>query len=183
MIIGLAGYARSGKDTVANYLVENYGFTQLAFADPMREALVRLDPFIQVDSMHHLALSEALKIYSWEDLKEHSPDIRPLLQRFGTEVGRNMFGQDFWVEQALKKAAKYENVVFSDCRFVNEAEAVLTETGHVWQIQRPGVQAANSHISEHALDEFNFDVVIHNVDTLEHLYATIDALMGNLSIG
>jgi dephospho-CoA kinase len=44
MIIGISGYARSGKDTVANYLVEHHEFTRMAFADAMREALLRLNP-------------------------------------------------------------------------------------------------------------------------------------------
>jgi dephospho-CoA kinase len=39
MIIGLTGYAQSGKDTVANILVENYGYQRVAFADPIRALL------------------------------------------------------------------------------------------------------------------------------------------------
>ena len=37
MIIGLGFKARSGKDTVADYLIENYGFKRLAFADALKE--------------------------------------------------------------------------------------------------------------------------------------------------
>ena len=44
MIIGLTGYAQSGKDTVAKILVENYGFTRIAFADKIREFLYETNP-------------------------------------------------------------------------------------------------------------------------------------------
>ncbi len=44
MIIGLTGYAQSGKDTVANILVERYGFTRVAFADKIREFLYETNP-------------------------------------------------------------------------------------------------------------------------------------------
>jgi hypothetical protein len=46
MIIGLSGYARSGKDTVAELLVLNYGFKRMAFADGIRESLIALNPIL-----------------------------------------------------------------------------------------------------------------------------------------
>ena len=37
-LIGLTGKARSGKDTVANYLFNQHGYTRIAFADPVKLA-------------------------------------------------------------------------------------------------------------------------------------------------
>ena len=37
MILGLAGPRGGGKDTLADYLVEDYSFKRIAFADPIRE--------------------------------------------------------------------------------------------------------------------------------------------------
>jgi len=39
IIIGLVGETGSGKDTVAEYLKENYGATLMRFADPIKETL------------------------------------------------------------------------------------------------------------------------------------------------
>ena len=51
MIIGLSGYAQVGKDTVANILVEHYGYTRIGFADIIRKAAYILDPLITLDGM------------------------------------------------------------------------------------------------------------------------------------
>ena len=113
--IGLAGWARSGKDTVADYLVKNHGFTRVSFADPMREALLALDPNIEF-GISHMKLSTLVRFGGWDSVKENYPEVRGLLQRMGTEVGRDLFGKNFWVDQAIKKAKQYDRVVFSYCR-------------------------------------------------------------------
>ena len=47
MIIGLTGYAQSGKDSVADILVKNYGYTRIAFADPIRKLLYETNPAVK----------------------------------------------------------------------------------------------------------------------------------------
>ncbi len=37
VLIGLMGYARSGKDTIAKFLVSRLGFKRLSFADTLKE--------------------------------------------------------------------------------------------------------------------------------------------------
>lgn len=178
MLIGLSGYARSGKDTVAEYLVKNYGFTRMAFADPMKEALYRLDPQITFGGMAGLSLAWAVDKSGWEVVKDEAPEVRGLLQRMGTEVGRNMFGEDFWVDYAIGQSWKNDNVVFSDVRFRNEASAVQKNWGQNWRVNRPGTLAANAHISETEMDGYKeFDTVIHNDGSLEELYAQVDKIM------
>ncbi|CAB4137759.1 hypothetical protein UFOVP325_85 [uncultured Caudovirales phage] len=182
MIIGLSGYARSGKDTVANYLIENHGFTRLAFADPMREALYALNPSL---GLSRLSLQEVIDEYSWDGYKDtlFGEEIRGLLQRMGTEVGRDMFGEHFWVDYLLNKALEVSgNVVISDVRFLNEANAIHQANGQVWRVNRPGIEAANSHASELQMDSFNnFDVVITNDTTIEELFLELTGLMDRIT--
>jgi Domain of unknown function (DUF4406) len=173
-VLGLSGYARSGKDTVADHLVNKYGYTKMSFADPMKQALITLDPMIDLSGTR-VALSQAISL-GWDELKKMSSDIRPLLQRMGTEVGRNIFGQDFWVEQAISKIPDGSTVVFADVRFPNEAEAIKKLGGQVWRVERLDIRPANDHISEHALDGYKFDVTINNFDTLDNLYQMVDGL-------
>ena len=176
MLIGLVGYARSGKDTVANFLTEKHNFTRVAFADQMREALVRLDPKVNVGSLYGTPLTSALKHFGWEGLKKESEDVRHLLQRMGTEVGREMFGEDVWVNRAMALAIKNENTVFSDVRFHNEADAILRAGGRLWKVERPGVGPVNEHISDSAMDSYQkqyFDLKIINDSTKEDLYVEL----------
>lgn len=163
MIIGLAGFAGVGKDTVADFLVEEYGFKKMSFAEPIRAGLLAVNPFIDVDG-YNVSLSTALEHFSWDELKNHSEQIRPLLQRFGTEFGRTQLGQDVWVEQARDKIKWTENIVFSDVRFMNEVRMIRAERGQIWNIYRPGVAAANEHISEWALADLDFDNELANDD-------------------
>lgn len=178
-VVGISGYARSGKDTVANILVEKHGYTKMSFADPMREALLRLNPMIQVGDMHGILLSSAVSQLGWEHLKTASPDVRPLMQRLGTEVGREMFGENFWIDQAIARIPDGAKVVFADTRFQNEARAIEALGGKVLRVYRPGVEAANTHISEVDLDTYGFDAIIANQGTLEDLEADVENIIAN----
>lgn len=175
--IGVAGYARSGKDTAGDYLATMYGYTKVAFANPIREALLRLNPTIDVDGYQDVSLKTAVETFGWEQLKKTSSHVRPLLQRFGTEVGRDMFGPDFWVNLAIDSIPDGSKIVFTDVRFPNEAKAIKAIGGKVWRIDRPGIAAANAHISERALDGYDFDHRITNDHSLAHLYAQVALAM------
>jgi hypothetical protein len=177
MIIGLSGYAQVGKDTVANYLVEHYGFVKVSFADPIREALYRLNPNIAIGEFASASLASAVDHMGWEEVKRSSSEARSLLQRFGTEVGRDMFGKDFWVNQALLRAKEHENVVFADTRFENEAEAIQANGGQVWRIEKYGHGPVNGHPSETALDKYAFNWAFANSGSKEDLYQIIDEIM------
>jgi dephospho-CoA kinase len=178
MIIGLSGYAQSGKDTVANYLVEHHGFIRIAFADPIREALYNLDPVVtdipELSGMHLKWLVDGL---GWERIKIDSPQVREMLQRFGTEVARNLWSENFWVDLAMSKAKLLDNVVITDVRYPNELDAIRDVSGSVWRVEKPGVSAVNSHTSETALDGYVFDEIVRNAGSLEDLHAKINNII------
>lgn len=184
MIIGLSGYARTGKDTIANHLVENYGFTRMSFADPMREALVRLNPSITIGNLQGASLAWAVGNMGWEKLKEVSPDVRGLLQRMGTEVGRNMFGETFWVDYLMNKALELKtNIVIPDVRFINEADAIRLWNGEVWRVNRSGVDPVNDHASEIELDAYpHFSLIINNDSTVENLFFELTPIFEGMSV-
>jgi len=174
MIIGLSGYARTGKDTVAEILVSKYGYRRIAFADKIKEALITLNPIVVPEIGLHLA--EYVNDFSWEVAK-NTPEVRRLLQVMGTEVGRNLLSQDIWIEAALENVRAGEKIVLTDVRFPDEADAVKWLFGEVWRIERNGVKATNFHKSESALDEWIFDRIIDNSGTLEDLEESVDVIM------
>ena len=174
MIIGLSGYAQSGKDTVAEYLINNHGFVRVAFADPIRDALYALDPIVEGTK----TVQPIVDLYGWEDAKKEFPEIRRMLQRFGTEVARTLWNENFWVKQAFAKIKQYENVVVTDVRYINEADAISSlPDGKVWRVVRDDVGPVNRHASETQLDTYPFDEMITNNSTKENLYKTISSLV------
>lgn len=176
--IGLSGYARSGKDTVAAHLIENHGYTRVAFADSIREALYRLNPKISMDLVSgFIGIRHAVDMFGWDEVKEQVPEARNLLQRLGTEVGRDMFGSDFWVEDAMNRIEDGSKVVFTDVRFPNEADAIRSLGGRIYRVEREGVGATNGHVSEVALDDYNFDGRIDNNATIEVLYERLENIL------
>lgn len=174
--IGLAGYAQAGKDTVAKTLIEDFGYKKVAFADSIREALLALNPRIEVGNMP-MSLRSGVKSFGWDFLKKENTGVRELLQKFGTEVGRDLIDENIWVNLALDSIPDGSRVVFSDVRYPNEADAIKAAGGSVWRVNRPNNFGANEHESEHALKDYKFNIQINNVDTLEFLEDLVIALM------
>lgn len=175
MIIGLSGYARSGKDTVAELLVLNYGFKRLAFADGIREALLALNPIL----FDGTRLNELVGMYGWE-IAKGKDEVRRLLQVMGTEVGRKLINEDVWVWLLFNKINTDERIVIPDVRFPNEARMIEQQGGEVWRINRHNHTAVNDHVSEHAMDNHMFKRVVYNDGTLDDLSDEIFMLMHNV---
>lgn len=167
-IIGLTGYARSGKSTAADYLVREYGYELVSFAEPLKEAALALDPL--VDFVTFQRLSEVVREIGWESAKDRLSEVRRTLQRLGTEVGREQFGQNFWVDRAMAKIHPGGEYVISDVRFLNEAKAVQTRGGFVARIERDGIGPNGAHSSETELDSIVADGLIYNTPSTHFHY-------------
>ena len=173
MIIGLSGYAHSCKDEVAKILVSEYGFTRVAFADKIRELLYETDAPIPMGvghEKHTVGLQNFVDIYGWDEAKKH-PNVRAMMQNLGVGA-RKLFGDGFWVAQVFNGYDWDIPTVVTDVRFQNEADLLRKFTPddtQIWRVKRPGVEAVNSHISEHDLDDYRFDQILKNEGTLEDL--------------
>lgn len=186
MLIGLTGYKQVGKDTTAAYLIQEYNFEKLAFADTLKSAVANL---FDIDKMcvegmksdGEIPLAEV--ILQYKD-SQWSWTWREFLQRFGTEMGRNTFGQDFWIDLWEQKFhfCESENVVATDVRFENEATRIHYFGGYVVEIHRPGYEP-DGHASEAGLPEESIDAWIDNTGTIDDLYDDIDGLVEDIENG
>ncbi|WP_263729988.1 hypothetical protein [Cellulomonas sp. SG140] len=186
-IIGLSGKKQSGKDTFAQALIDNLGYTRVAFADPLKEMLYALDPLVVVRTDETGLLREAgmpafarglryaritmlVDSVGWDGAKQLH-DVRSLLQRLGTEAGRKVMGESIWVDTAMRRAAEIDGpVVITDMRFPNEKRAVEFAGGWSVRIERPGLaQDPDAHASETALDAEVFDFQVVNGGTVADL--------------
>lgn len=175
-VIGISGYARSGKDTIAEKLAE-VGYVRGSFADAIREALYKLNPIVIGSSPTYkleIRLKELVEAVGWEKAKE-AAEVRELLQRFGTEVGREMFGDSIWVDYLFDSLPDGSKVVIPDVRYPNEADAITELGGEVWRVERDGVSAVNGHISDSAMDNYPFKITAYNNGTIEELYDWVES--------
>jgi len=185
-IIGLHGYAQSGKDTVAEYLAP-FGYQRLAFADRLREAVYTLNPEVKFHD-EYIRVQDLVDKHGWDYSKVNCDEIRRQLQVMGTEVGRELIRDSIWVDIVLDQiedcwdnpVAKF---VITDVRFPNEVSGLrntaFTLPGDVqlWKVKRPGVGPVNAHISDAGLPDEEFDTIIPNTGTLEDLEARVRAMM------
>lgn len=186
-IVGMNGFARSGKDTAARGLVAA-GFKQFALADPIRESMLTLDPLMP--SGYRFSEVVENHLGDWDACKADPIDgseFRKLMQRFGTEVGRSLLGANVWIDVLEKRiqASGADRVVISDVRFDNEAEWVRSQGGLVIQVKRPGTGPANGHASEKPLSPGLVGGTVYNNSTVHDLHervrnlVEVDSLFGN----
>jgi len=175
ILVGLTGYAQSGKDAFAGRLISHHGFVKVAFADALRSFAYAINPQVGVDTYRGLIDS-----IGYETAKTNYPEVRRLLQAIGTEGVRDHFGQDTWVEVARAKWGQHHRVVVTDVRFPNEAAAVIEERGVLYRVERPGVGPLGGHVSESHVAAIPAALVVRNAGTLEDLWETADVLVGGL---
>lgn len=189
MLIGLVGLAQSGKDTAAAHLVERGDFVRVAFADPLREMLYALNPIVSFDGfepvVYPVRLVETVDQCGWDEAKQ-IPEVRGLLQRLGTEAMR---AQDpyFWIRRAgdniheARRAGKH--VVVTDVRFINEADFIVENGGHIIEVFRgtAGLSGETAkHKSETEMTEWldnNFAWYLRNEGTVEEFWAVLDTIV------
>lgn len=186
-VIGLTGVAGSGKDTAAQVLIA-LGYTRVAFADPLREMLYALNPIITIDDTYEgdpeLRVREIVDQVGWDGAKRHYSEIRELLQRLGTEAGRNILGGNIWIDVAARRATKIEGpIVFTDVRFDNEADAIYSLGGKVVEIVRPGYGPVNGHASDAGVSREFIDFTIENNATIDDLHRKVEDLAISLEEG
>lgn len=171
VVIAFTGYAQVGKDSAAGFL-EEVGYTKLAFADPLRAAVHALNPIVDTywpsegATPRHRRVQDVIGMMGYEEAKKIYPEYRALLQRMGTEVGREQFGENFWVERLTSQFKAGGFYVISDARFSNEVDAIHENGGKVYRITRPGTEAVNTHVSDTGVDTLTIDGVIPNTGDL-----------------
>ena len=170
-IIGLSGYARSGKNTVGQILEDDYGFRQESFAQALKNVAAEINPTLTNTFGGHRTLAGLFHGYGdWDAVKDAVPAAREFLQRLGVAC-RDQIGPDVWVDALARRLSVHPSAryVITDVRFPNEAEFITNRGGQVWRIERPGTRPVNGHTSETALDGWSFDRTIVNDGSLADL--------------
>lgn len=174
IVVGVAGRAGSGKDTMGQHLVEEHGFTRISFAGPLKEAAACVFGLSDFE-LNDRTAKEMVHPY-WG----LSP--RTILQKLGTEGLRQNFGDDILAKVCKKRILRgfqegCDKVVVTDCRFPNEAKMIYSFMGRdsvatVVRVRcdtRPSALSGDtgSHASEIPLPEDLVSEEIENDGTLQ----------------
>lgn len=178
MLIGLMGYAGSGKDSAAEFLVANYDFKSIAFADKLREMAYDIDPYLG-SGMH---LQEAVDKFGWDYTKRNYPECRRFLTKLGTEGIRDHIDQNYWVNTVVSqiRSDPDKNWVITDVRFPNENARTKLYFPEIefWYVDRPGVTRKINHSSEDYAETMPRDRTILNDGNLNNLHSKIAMIIG-----
>jgi hypothetical protein len=174
-IIGLTGYAQSGKDTFASILVEKYGYSRIAFADKIRDFLYGINPMVGCSPTGYL--QDLVNLVGWDRAKQE-PQVRRLLQDLGISA-RELIDENIWVNAALSSIGANDRIVITDVRFENEAAMIKSMGGQLWRIKRSGVGPVNGHVSESEMDGYKVNQIFVNNGSLEELEMLITTRMRN----
>lgn len=169
MIVSLyAPYPESGKDLVAQYLVDHYGFEKKKFANTLKQMLYILVRKFTDDPWYYLEVNKN------DPIPNLGVTARYLMTTFGTDWGRNTIRKDLWAVIETKGVSSVEDFVFSDMRFVNEYR-ILEEKGAIMVklIGRGNPDIIHKE-SERNLDNFYFHVILDNSGNVQYLWDQIE---------
>lgn len=199
MLIGLGYRKQSGKDTVADYLVNQYDFKKMSFAAPLKE----LCSYI-IDSRNgKLKPNDAmLLIQQWKNKysaggKEYATcwdrvewllktsEESKVKEYFTTEMGKHRklyqyIGTDtfretdpeFWIKCMAVNVASinlYKTDIVITDMRFRNEKAFVESLGHAVKVDRD-LPTHDTHASEHDLDLESFNYIIDNTGTLEDLF-------------
>lgn len=178
-VIGLTGKAGAGKDTVAGLLAAADARVEIrAFAEPLKRSVAALFGIDRSD-VDRLKVNPRAEVWIvLGNCRARAQSFRTLLQRYGTEAHRDVFGADFWLDATLPLAEDRRGkvIVVTDCRFPNEAERIRAVGGEVWRVERPAALLAGeeaAHVSEAGLPDGLVDRVIPNAGAIDDLQRVI----------
>lgn len=164
-IIGIAGHARSGKDTVAQFIRQEYQCMQYAFAEPLKNMLKAIG-------------LEEHELNGWrkdETNNDFQSTPRHMMQTLGTEWGRDTINDNIWVIAAEKRLKHMHSInpaatiLITDVRFQNEADFVRKH-GFLIHMHRSIKRIDGSiHRSENPLSVKSTDHIIINDGDLDQL--------------
>lgn len=199
VIIALSGWKRSGKDTVADYLVANFGAKRIGFADPLKNSVaaqfgidrasidnpeLKEAPLLNMPVQAKDKFSKTVTDFMYGEFRdqngkrygEGSPESVMYWTRRALCIlegsSKRSADPDYWVKQAVAQASPGGLYVISDARYINEMESLRREVGaNLVTVRINRFETSPSEDpSERDLDNYAFDIVIKNTGTLEQLY-------------
>lgn len=182
-VIAICGLKQSGKDTIADFLVSQYGYKKVRIAETLKEMCTML-----------FGLNQDQIEGSMKDQVDTRWGVSPrqIMQFFGTEVMQYQIqhlipntGRTFWIKSLLERHAHESTIVISDLRFIHEWEMIKQKYGQnalILKVVNPRtLNEDDKHVSEQEWLDIPAEREIVNDSTIEALHAKISELFINQS--
>lgn len=148
-IVGLCGGIGAGKDVTTEFLIEDFGYRRVFFAEKLKEMCCDLFVPLGAERRHFFGTQD--------DKAEPILALgcrtgRHIMEAMGTEGGRAAY-PDVWIRHALEHHGHGPNaiIVTSDVRFPNEVDAIKDAGGVIFRLGRSNEEAPSTG---HSSDEF-----------------------------
>lgn len=128
--LALIGQMGSGKSTIAQLLVDLYGYQKMSWAQPVKD-------------IASLAYGPVDKATGYEvELPDGTPAVRTgrdILQRIGTDAMRDQVDRSFWIRAGTRRIEARTDIAWvnDDTRFPNEADALARRGWIIVRVQVP----------------------------------------------
>ncbi len=125
------GRLRSGKDSFFDIANEKFPgkWQRRAFADKLKEMVHKISylyfDLFNKNEKEHWRL--AANIEEFNRLITDKNTMRHIYQQMGTEICREIFGEDCWYNALTRTFRKDENYIVTDCRFHNEWDGLVDD--------------------------------------------------------
>lgn len=212
LIIAIAGFKGSGKDTVGTHLAKNHEFQTTSFAQPLKQALCEMFGWKRAMLEGKTAASRTWREQPdefWSQQFGKTVTPRHIMQHFGTDVVRQHLLDHFWISSTKKEIMNISHhVVITDARFKNELTMVKDMGGITirvvrgdepawfgkasWLNKQPKIlkpllswllpEVTAVHESERDWIGWNFDYTIQNDQDLDHLKTQVDQIVEQIKL-
>lgn len=179
LIVLVSGKKRSGKDYISGKIADELSNTYsckpeiISFASPIKHII---SDTLEINLTDLESIKDKGDIFVCDKnsgSKLSATTMRRVLQRFGTEAMKSVFGKDIWMSVFVDKVSKIENsrvVIVPDFRFISEYNYIR---GNNYQtltlrIKNDDIVTTDIHPSETELDTFDFDYIINNTGHIDN---------------
>lgn len=171
IIIPISGKAQHGKDT---------------FANELKKSLEKLNKKVLITHYADYLKMVAKNYYNWDGNKDENG--RHILQYLGTDKARKN-NPKIWVnvvKELIEAIGEdYDYILIPDCRFPDEIETlkdkyyneVLSLRVHRDNFESTLTKEQKQHLSETALDNYNFDINVHCESGLESVRNSVNSFI------
>lgn len=203
-LIGIVGFLNSGKNTVGNYICNEFDFESESFAASLKDATSSIFGWDRemLEGITDKSRDWRDQVDSWWEKELEMPGLTPrkILQVLGTDVLRNNFHNNIWIASVKYRLEKNnKDTIITDCRFYNEINMIHELGGKVIRIKRGEdpewmdvareanqyddeeavsyLNAFQIHSSEYSWVGGNIDYTIENLGTKEELLEQVFVLV------